>query len=250
MEFFINGNLMPDLEVTMQKGDRVYSKAGAFSWMSEGISMETSGRGSFGKMLVRSFAGSSLFFTNFTCDADNGFIVFTPSSPGQILPLELYDNESMIARRGSFLLAESGVLFDTWKADSFAARFLGGAGYFLQKFTGPGRMFVQVGGEARRHDLKAGETLKVSTGHIAMFDPTVTFDVEGVEGLANVVFSGEGLAMATLTGPGSVWLQTMPLSKLARAVRPPRSSSSSSSSSSSRRKSGTGIRVRKPRRRK
>ncbi len=219
MEYEIKGTVMPALEVTLQQGESIYTESGGMAWMSDGINMQTSGRGGVGKMLGRALAGESLFLTTYTCEAPQATIVFTPEAPGHIIPVPLQAGYSIIAQKDAFMCAEDSVELAMHFRKRLGAGLFGGEGFILQKLTGPGLAFVEIAGEVRQYQLTAGQTIKVDPGHIAMYEPTVNYDIQMVKGVANMFFGGEGLFLATLTGPGRVWLQTMPLSNLAGAIR-------------------------------
>jgi uncharacterized protein (TIGR00266 family) len=219
MEYKIEGTTMPSLEVRLQRGEAMYTESGGMAWMTDGIRMETSGRGGIGKMLGRALSGESLFLTTYTCENERAMIVFTMEAPGTIIPLDLADGESMIAQKDAFMCAEDSVDMEMHFRRKLGTGLFGGEGFILQKITGPGRAFVEIAGEVRNYKLKAGQVLKVDPGYIAMYEPSVTYDIQMVKGISNVLFGGEGLFLATLTGPGQVWLQTMPLVNLAAAIR-------------------------------
>ncbi len=218
MEYDIKGEMMPTLEVRMERGDAMYTESGGMAWMSNGIEMATSGRGGIGKMFGRMLSGESLFLTTYSCQAPQGMIVFTMEVPGKIIPLDLAPGEVRIAQKDAFMCAEDSVELDMHFRRKLGTGLFGGEGFILQKLTGPGRAFVEIAGEVREYMLKEGQTLKVDPGHIAMYEPTVDYDLTMVKGITNMFFGGEGLFLATLTGPGKVWLQTMPLSNLAAAL--------------------------------
>jgi len=220
MHYEIKGEVMPMLEVHLEHGEAIYTESGGMAWMSEGIQMETSGRGGLGKMLGRALSGESLFLTTYTCQAAQATIVFTPEAPGHIVPLPLQAGNSIIAQKDAFMCAEDDVQMEMHFRKRLGAGLFGGEGFILQKLTGPGLAFVEIAGEVHQYQLQAGQTIKVDPGHIAMYEPTVDYDIEMVRGVSNVLFGGEGLFLATLRGPGRVWLQTMPISNLAAAIRP------------------------------
>jgi uncharacterized protein (AIM24 family) len=142
-------------------------------------------------------------------------ITFTPEAPGAILPLQLAAGESRICQKDAFMVAENSVSLEIHFRKKLGAGLFGGEGFVLQKITGPGLAFVEIAGEVREYELKPGEVMKVDPGHIAMYEPSVNYDIQRVKGVKNIFFGGEGLFLATLTGPGKVWLQSMPLSNLA-----------------------------------
>ncbi|MEL7436541.1 MAG: TIGR00266 family protein [Chloroflexota bacterium] len=219
MDYKIEGTTMPSLEIRLQQGDAVYTESGGMAWMTNGIKMDTNSRGGIGKMFGRALAGESLFLTTYTCEAPQALIVFTMESPGTILPVELGAGQSIIAQKDSFMVAEDDVTLEMHFRRKLSTGFFGGEGFILQKLTGPGTAFVEIAGEMRTYTLKEGQVMKVDPGHIAMYEPTVEYDLEMVKGLSNMFFGGEGLFLATLKGPGKVWLQTMPLVNLAGAIR-------------------------------
>lgn len=218
MEYEIKGTSMPSLQLKLKQGESIYTESGGMAWMSDSFEMETEG-GGLGKMLGRAMAGESLFLTTYTCTGPGGMIVFTPESPGEVMPLELTAGQSIIAQKDAFMCAESAVTLEVHFRKKLGTGFFGGEGFVLQKLTGPGVAFVEIAGELRTYDLKDGQTMKIDPGHIAMYEPSVEYDIQRVKGVKNVLFGGEGLFLATLKGPGKIWLQTMPLVNLAGAIR-------------------------------
>ncbi len=215
MEYEVKGSVMQSLDIRLTAGEAIYTERGGMAWMTDGIDMKTSGRGGIGKMLGRALSGESLFLTTYTAQADGALITFTPEAPGKILPMPLGAGNSLIAQKDSFMCAEDEVEIAMHFRRKLGTGLFGGEGFILQKLTGPGTAFVEIGGEVVDYTLKPGQRLKVDPGHIAMYEPTVDYDIQMVKGISNVVFGGEGLFLATLTGPGKVWLQTMPISNLA-----------------------------------
>ena len=211
------GTIMQTVVMHLRAGQTVYTETGALSWMQEGIRMDTNMRGGLGGILGRVFTGESLFVANFTAERDNAMIAFSAEFPGKIIPLNLAQGQSIIAQRDSFLVAEKSVNMAVQFQRRFGA-FFGGEGLLMQRFDGLGTVFVALDGEVVEYTLGPGERLKVDTGHVALFEPSVEFSVELVKGFKNILFGGEGLLFATLTGPGRVWLQSMPMSKLAGAI--------------------------------
>lgn len=218
MEYQIKGTVMPCLEIRLRQGEALYTESGGMAWMSDGISMKTSGRGGLGAMLGRALAGESLFLTTYTCDAPEATIVFTPEAPGHIIPVPLQAGYSIIAQKDAFMCAENSVTLEMHFRRRLGTGLFGGEGFILQKLTGPGTAFVEISGEVQQYQLGPGQLMKVDPGHIAMYEPTVDYDIQMVKGVTNMLFGGEGLFLATLRGPGRVWLQTMPISNLAGAI--------------------------------
>lgn len=143
---------------------------------------------------------------------------FASEFPGKIIPLNLGPGQSMIMQRDAFMCAEKSVTLDIHFRRNLGSGFFGGEGFIMQRATGPGVAFAELDGEVVEYTLEAGQVLKVDTGHVAMFEPTVQFDVEMMRGFRNILFGGEGLFLATLRGPGRVWLQTMPALNLAKKI--------------------------------
>ncbi len=206
---------MPVLQMRLSAGEAVYTERGGMAWMTDGVDMKTSGRGGIGKMLGRALSGESLFLTTYTAEADGAMVAFTPEAMGKILPLDLPAGQSIIAQKDSFMVAEDTVEIAMHFRRKLGTGLFGGEGFILQKLTGPGTAFVEIAGELNEYTLKPGQRVKVDPGHLAMYEPSVDYDIQMVKGISNIVFGGEGLFLATLTGPGKIWLQTMPLSNLA-----------------------------------
>ncbi len=215
MRYEIHGTVMPTLEVYLSNGESMYTESGGMAWMKGNIEMTTNTKGGLMKGLGRALAGESLFMTTYTSHDPEALIVFTPEAPGNILAFNLGAGQSLICQKDAFMCAESSVEMKMHFRKRLGAGFFGGEGFILQEITGPGVAFVEIPGEVREYTLLPGETMKVDPGHIALFEPSVKYDITTVKGLTNVLFSGEGLFLATLTGPGKIWLQSLPLSNLA-----------------------------------
>ena len=183
-----------------------------------------------GKRLI---TGESLFTTLYTHAGASGKAkaAFAAPYPGKIVPVYLGEGQQMIAQRTAFLCAEKTVTLDIAFRRKLGAGFFGGEGFVMQRLTGPGIAFVCLDGEIMEYTLGPDQLLKVDTGHVAMYEPTVSFDIEMMKGFRNILFGGEGLFLATLRGPGRIWLQTMPTMNLAKAIAEylPKTSSSSGS---------------------
>jgi uncharacterized protein (TIGR00266 family) len=221
MEYKIIGSTLQAVILELDPGEMVYSESGGMSWMSTNIDMKTSGRGGgLGGALKRAVSGESLFLVEYTSLNGKGVVAFASDFPGKIVPVELGQGQEMICQKTAFLCAEKSVGLDIHFRRRLGAGFFGGEGFIMQKLTGPGVAFVCLDGEIVEYTLQANQSIKVDTGHVAMYEPSISFDVEMIKGFSNMFFGGEGLFLATLKGPGRVWLQTMPTSNLARAVAP------------------------------
>ncbi len=215
MKYEIFGTTMPTVDIHLSQGEAVYTEAGGMAWMKGKVKMETNTKGGLMAGLGRALAGESLFMTTYTCTGGEAVVTFAPEAPGHILPRHLAAGESLICQKDAFMCAENSVKLEMHFRKKLGAGFFGGEGFILQKVTGPGVVFLEIPGEVREYTLSAGETMRVDPGHIAAFEPSVSYDISRVKGLKNVFFSGEGLFLATLKGPGKIYLQSMPLSNLA-----------------------------------
>ena len=218
MRYRINGTTLQTLDVILEKGDSVFTESGGMAWMMGEIEMATNTRGGLVRGLARTLAGESLFLTTYTGQDKEALIVFTPEAPGSIIPVELAAGESRICQKDAFMAAEDGVELSLHVRKRLGAGLFGGEGFILQKLTGPGTAWVEIAGEVREYDLGAGQTMKVDPGHIAMYEPTVDYSIGRVRGISNMFFGGEGVFLATLKGPGRVWLQSLPLANLANKL--------------------------------
>ncbi len=219
MQYEIHGTTMQTLDIRLERGEAMFTESGGMAWMTGDIEMQTNTHGGLLTGLGRKLAGESLFMTTYTCRGEQALITFTPEAPGKILPFTLAAGQSLICQKDSFMCAETSVKLEMHFRKRLGAGLFGGEGFILQKVTGPGTVFLEVDGEVRDYTLQAGQVMKVDPGHIALYEPTVQYDVTTVKGVTNILFSGEGLFLATLTGPGRVWLQSLPLSNLAAKLR-------------------------------
>jgi uncharacterized protein (TIGR00266 family) len=217
MKYEISGTTMQTVGIDLSPGDIIYSQTAAMSWMSANVAMSTNTGGGIFAGLKRSLTGGSLFITEFTASA-GGHVAFAPRFPGSILARQLKAGESLICRKETFLCAEKSVTLELAWQKQMGAGFFGGAGFILQKVTGPGTVFLDLSGEVVTKQLGAGEKLLVHAGHVGVHEPTVSFDIQMLPGFSNVIFGGEGLFMASLTGPGEVHLQSMPILNLAEEI--------------------------------
>jgi len=156
-----------------------------------------------------------MFMVTYTCHEEGAFIVFAPEAPGKVVDINLAAGQTLICQKDAFMCAQEGVDLKMHFRKKLGAGLFGGEGFILEQITGPGYVFLNIPGEVREYNLSAGETMKVDPGYIGAFEPTVQYDITMIKGLKNMIFGGEGLFLATLTGPGKVWLQSMPLSNLA-----------------------------------
>ncbi len=217
MRHQVNGTIMQTVAIELELGEQVYSQTSSMCWMSDSIEMETQSGGGFFAGLRRSLGGGSFFITEFTARAP-GHISFAPRFPGAIIAKTLGESESLICRKETFLCAQKTVSLEIAWQKRLGAGFFGGEGFILQKVTGPGVVWLDLSGEVVEKELAPGEKLLVHAGHVGAQTPDVEFDIQMVRGFSNILFGGEGLFLATLTGPGHVWLQSMPIMNLAEEV--------------------------------
>jgi uncharacterized protein (TIGR00266 family) len=220
VKYELRGDTLPVVILTLEQGESVFTESGGMSWMSEGFEMKTNMKGGIFGGIARTLAGESLFMTTYTMNEASGIIAFSSSFPGKIVPIHLQAGESIICQKSAFLCAEHSVKLATHLKKKLGAGFFGGEGFILQKVTGPGWCFLEIDGEAVEYQLGSGEKMKVDTGHVAVFESSVNYDIEMVKGFRNILFGGEGLFLTTLQGPGKVWLQSMPINNLAARIIP------------------------------
>lgn len=218
MRYEITGGSFPVVVCHLENGEKMITESGSMVWMTPNMQMETSG-GGLGKMFSRAFSGENLFQNIYTARG-SGMITFGSSFPGRIVPLEIGPGREMILQKKAFLAAEAGVSLSIHFNKKIGSGLFGGEGFIMQRLSGQGVAFVEIDGELVEYQLEAGQQLVVDTGNVAGFEPTVSMNIQQVPGLKNMVFGGEGVFNTLLTGPGKVWLQTMPISSVAMAIRP------------------------------
>jgi len=217
MRYEISGTTMQTVSIGLAPGERLYSQTATMAWMSDGIRMDTHTGGGILAGLKRAVSGGGLFVTEFTADG-GGEVAFAPRFPGQIVAVQLVTGQTLNCRKETFLCAESSVMLDIAFQQRLGAGFFAGEGFVMQRVTGPGMVFLDLSGEVVEKQLSPGERLFVHAGHIGMQEPTVDIDIRMMRGFRNILFGGEGLFLATLTGPGKVWLQSMPIINLAEEI--------------------------------
>ena len=217
MRYELSGTVMQTVAIDLNPGETVYSQTNCMCWMNDAIEMSTHTGGGFLAGIKRSFGGGSFFITDFTARGP-GHVAFAPRFPGTIKPVQLAAGQSLICRKETFLCAEKSVTLDIALQKRLGAGFFGGQGFILQQVTGPGTVWLDLSGEVVQRDLAAGERLLVHAGHVGVMDPSIGFDIQLVPGFKNILFGGDGLFLATLTGPGHVALQSMPIMNLAEEI--------------------------------
>ncbi|RMH15052.1 MAG: TIGR00266 family protein [Gemmatimonadetes bacterium] len=220
IDYEILGDDMQLVEIGLDPGEGVRAEAGAMTYMGPGIHMQTSTGGGVFKGFKRMLTGESFFITNFTYEGSGkGVVAFGAPYPGKVVPLDLraFDGE-FICQKDSFLCAAQGVEIEVAFTRKLGVGLFGGEGFILQRLTGDGMAFVHAGGVLIEKRLMPGESLRVDTGCIVGFSTGVTYDIQFTGGFKNALFGGEGLFLATVTGPGTVYLQSLPFSRLADRI--------------------------------
>lgn len=218
MKYEIKGGAFPIVVCQLTKGEKMITEKGSMVWMSPNMSMETTG-GGLGKMFSKAFSGESMFQNIYTANGD-GMITFGSSFPGKIVAIDIKPGRNFIVQKSAFLAAEAGVELSIHFNKKMGAGFFGGEGFIMQQLSGQGTAFVEIDGDLVEYELSAGQKIIVDTGNVAGFDSTVSIDIQTVKGVKNMVFGGEGIFNTVLTGPGRIWLQTMPIANVANAIRP------------------------------
>ena len=218
MNYEIKGNVVPAVEVSLSRGESVFTQSGGMFYQTEGIKMDTNTRGGLFKGIGRMFAGESMFMATYTATQD-AKVAFASTVPGSIIPVDVSEGRFTI-QKGAFLAAESSIELRTTFNKKLGTGFFGGEGFIMQEVRGKGKVFLEIDGSVVAKDLAPGEKLIVDTGNIAAYERSVKYDAKMVKGFKNILFGGEGLFLTTLTGPGRVYLQTMTMPSFAERIIP------------------------------
>jgi uncharacterized protein (TIGR00266 family) len=226
LEYTVQGDNLQVARIRLKPGQEIYAEAGKMLYKTANVHWESrmTGAGLGGKLLgalKRKLMGESLFWTYFRSDGP-GEVGFAGSYPGRIQPFDLAAGQSVIVQRDSFLCAQDTVQVGIEFVKRIGAGFFGGEGFILERVTGPGTALIHGGGDFVEFELKPGEVLQIDTGCVVGFDASVTYDVQLAGGIKTMIFGGEGMFLATLTGPGKVIVQSLTLEKLRRELAPGR----------------------------
>ena len=208
MDYRILGETLPVVEIRLMTGEAMYTQSGGMAWMSEGLTLDSNIKGGLMKGIGRMFTGESLFMATYTAVRPDCIIAFASTVPGRILPVDM-SRTSLICQKGAFLCAQPTVEVSTVFTKKISAGFFGGEGFILQQLKGSGMAFLEVDGDVVEKTLAPGEVMKVDTGNVFAFEPTVSYEIETIKGVKNMLFGGEGLFLTRLTGPGKIYMQTM-----------------------------------------
>ncbi len=220
MQYSIEGEPLPVVICTLDAGETMITERGAMSWMTPNMNMETTSNGGVGKMLGRAFSGEAMFQNRYTAIGGTGMIAFASSFPGSIRAFEVHPGMEIIAQKSAFLASTSGVTLSVHFQKKFGAGLVGGEGFIMQRLSGEGVVFLEFDGYVKEYELQPGQQMILDTGYLAAMTANCSMDIQTVPGLKNMVFGGEGIFNTVITGPGHIWLQTMPVSHLAGALRP------------------------------
>lgn len=230
IDYKIYGEEMQYVEVELDPGETAIAESGAFMMMDDGVQMETifgdgskANTGFFGKLMAagkRVITGESLFMTAFSnVGQGKKKVSFASPYPGKIIPLDLLElGGKIVAQKDAFLAAAKGVTVGIEFQRKLGTGLFGGEGFIMQKLEGDGMAFVHAGGHVFERILQPGELLRIDTGCLVAYTQTIDYDIQFVGGIKNTLFGGEGLFFATLRGPGKVWIQTLPISRLAGRI--------------------------------
>ncbi len=222
MQHEVKGGVTPILEITLSTGDEIIAESGELAWLRGPVQLATSMGGGQQKSgflgaAKRAISGGTFFMTSYT---GQGTVVFAAKAPGQIRPVQISADKEYIVHRHGFVCAERGVELNVFMQQKLGAGIFGGAGFILQRLSGNGQAFVEMTGDVVEVDLTPGDELRVHPGHVALFESTIGVNLTTVPGIKNKLFGGDGLFLASLSGTGKVWLQSITLQGLAHALQP------------------------------
>jgi uncharacterized protein (TIGR00266 family) len=224
MQADIKGSTLPVLEIQLGPGESVITPHGELSWMTPNVTMSQSLGGNQGGgflgALKRVAGGGGLFLTQYQAQNGPGLVAFAAKVPGHIVPVDIQPGRVMHIHRHGWLASTPGITQTVALQQTFRGGLFGGDGFLLQRLEGQGRAWIELSGELTTYQLGPGQTMLVHPGHVGMFDQTVQFTMTRIPGIANKIFGGDGFSLVALTGPGEIWLQSMPLPNLAHALEP------------------------------
>ena len=219
VRYEIEGGNLPVLICYPEAGQTLCTERGSMSWMSPNMHMETNTGGGLKKAFGRLFAGESIFLNEYTPQGGmGGMIAFASSFPGSIIPFEVTPGNGIVVQKRGFLAMEKGLELSVFFQQKIGAGFFGGEGFIMQKISGSGMAFIEIDGHCKQYDLDYGQSIIVDTGYLAAMSETCSMDIQSVQGVKNVFFGGEGLFHTRITGPGRVYIQSMPVYNTAQVL--------------------------------
>lgn len=220
IKYEIEGGNLPVVICYPEENETLCTESGAMSWMSSNMKMETNTGGGIKKMFGRLFSGESIFMNEYTAVGGRGMIAFASSFPGSIIPYRVTQGNGIIVQKRGFLAMEKGLELSLYFQKRLGRGLFGGEGFIMQQIKGDGLVFLEIDGYCKEYTLAAGESIIVDTGYLAAMSETCTMDVETVKGAKNIFFGGEGLFNTRVTGPGKVYIQSMPVINTAERLSP------------------------------
>ena len=220
MKYQIVGDTLPAVICQLEPGENMITEGGGMSWMSPNMLMETTSNGGIGSVIGRMFSGEKAFQNVYTAQEGEGMIAFASCFPGSIRAFEIAPGQEMILQKSAFLAGEVGIEMSVFFNKKLGTGFFGGEGFIMQRISGQGTVFAEFDGHVVEYELAPGQQIVVDTGHLAAMTASCQMDIRSVPGVKNMLFGGEGIFNTIITGPGRVWLQTMPISNVAGVLRP------------------------------
>ncbi len=224
MQAEVKGSTMPLLEMILESGESIVSTHGELSWMSSNVQMSqsTSTGGQKGLMsgLKRAVGGGGVFLTKYEAQGGQGMVAFGAKLPGRIFPVTIAAGQGYLVHRHGWVCGTDGIVPSVGMQQTFRGGIYGGDGFILQRLEGEGQAWIELSGEIVSYELAAGQTMLAHPGHVGLFEDKVSFTISRVPGIKNMVFGEDGFHLVALTGPGNIWLQSMPVSVLAEALTP------------------------------
>ena len=219
MKYQIQGETLPVVICELEGGEKIVTEGGGMAWMSPNMKMETSTNGGVGKAFGRMFSGEAIFQNIYTSEGGPGMIAFASSFPGSVKAFEISPGNEMILQKNAFLAGEAGVELSIFFNKKLGAGLFGGEGVIMQRISGQGIVFAEFDGHVVEYELQMGQQIVVDTGHLAAMTASCSMEIKSVPGVKNMVFGGEGIFNTIISGPGKIWLQSMPISNVAGVLR-------------------------------
>lgn len=220
LKYEIEGGNLPVLICYPEAGQSICTESGAMSWMSPNMKMDTNTGGGLRKVFGRMFSGESIFVNEYTAEGGNGVIAFASSFPGSIIPYQVTPGHGIIVQKRGFLAMEKGLEMSVYFQKRMSKGLFGGEGFIMQRITGDGLVFLEIDGYCKEYDLLPGQSIIIDTGYLAAMSESCSMDVQTVKGVKNVFLGGEGLFHTRVTGPGKVYIQSMPIINTAQRLTP------------------------------
>ena len=220
IRYEIEGGNLPVVICYPEAGQTLCTESGAMSWMSPNMKMDTNSGGGLKKAFGRLLSGESIFMNEYTAQGGTGMIAFASSFPGSIIPYQVSEGNGIVVQKRGFLAMEKGLDLSVFFQKKLGRGFFGGEGFIMQRISGYGMVFLEIDGHCKEYHLGVGESIIVDTGYLAAMSDICTMDIQPVQGAKNIFFGGEGLFHTRITGPGKVYIQSMPLINTAQALTP------------------------------